>query len=127
MRITIPVPPGELIDKITILKVKLLYIQNKKQSANIKKYLNELVGIRSSTLKKSKRLALLEKQLLALNKNQWKLEDAIRRRLKKAGADKRFGELVRTMHESNNKRAAIKRAIDEHLHSEFLDEKKYAQ
>lgn len=121
-----PVPPGELIDRITILKVKLLYIKDQKKAANVKKYLTELQNIRKKTLAKSARLKTLEKELLALNKNQWELEDQIRLRLKKIGADQTLGHLVLRMHESNNKRASLKRKIDEYLKSDFLDEKKYA-
>lgn len=127
MRLHIPVPPGELIDKITILKVKLLYIKEKKKAANIQKYLKELEGIRKSMLRRTAELARLERQLLALNKRQWQIEDAIRLHLKNTGPDQKFGALVSSMHESNNRRAAIKRKIDDHLGSDFLDEKSYAK
>jgi hypothetical protein len=46
MKLHIPVPPGELLDRITILKVKLRFMSDKKKRENVKKYLQELEGIR---------------------------------------------------------------------------------
>jgi hypothetical protein len=127
MKLHIPVPPGELLDRITILKVKLRFMSDKKKRENVKKYLQELEGIRKRMLAQTARLKELEKLLYEVNKNQWKIEDAIRLHLKHTGPDKKFGTLVKSLHKSNDKRATLKRKIDTHTRSEFVDEKSYAK
>lgn len=127
MKLLIPGPPGELIDKITILKVKLLYIHDKKKTLHIKHYLAELERVRKTVLNKVGSLASLERQLFAVNKNQWNIEDAIRTHLKEKTPDKSFGRLVQNLHKSNDRRVAIKRRIDTHVGSELFDEKQYVR
>jgi predicted nucleic acid-binding Zn-ribbon protein len=112
MKLHIPVPPGELLDRITILKVKLRFMSDKKKRENVKKYLQELEGIRKRMLAQTARLKELEKLLYEVNKN---------------GPDKKFGTLVKSLHKSNDKRATLKRKIDTHTRSEFVDEKSYAK
>jgi ATPase subunit of ABC transporter with duplicated ATPase domains len=126
MKLHMPVPPGELIDRITILKVKLFFITDKKKRKNIESYLSELMEIRNMLKKQSARLRELERKLEEVNKKQWEIEDAIRTHLKKHGADKTFGALVKSLHKSNDRRVAIKRMIDKYLESEILEEKQYA-
>ena len=76
--ILIPISVGELIDKISILKIKKKKILNKVKQKNIIKELNFLEKIYESNFKKNKKLKLYEKELIEINKTLWEIEDKIR-------------------------------------------------
>ncbi|MCC7500438.1 hypothetical protein IT396_01390 [Candidatus Nomurabacteria bacterium] len=125
MKILIPSSAGDLIDRITILEIKLLYFTDHAKIANTKKHLTELKKI-YKTLPKSKALRKLHLTLFTINKRQWQLEDKVRIYLRKKEWEKaaKHSGLV---HKSNAKRIATKQKIDEHIGSTLRDEKHYAQ
>lgn len=125
MKILIPTSVGDLIDRITILEVKLLYFTDRAKIANTKKHLSELKKIHK-TLPKSKVLRELHLTLFIINKRQWALEDRARIYLRKKEWEK-AAKHAGLVHKSNAKRVAIKQKIDAHVGSTLRDEKHYAQ
>ena len=122
----IPVSLGELVDKITILEIKRSKITDEGKLRNVLRELYLLEHIWN--VSKLDR-ALVEAewlQLRAVNEGLWGIED--RKRLKEAAAsfDQEFIALARSVYFENDKRAAIKRRINEKLGSDIVEEKSYA-
>lgn len=119
MKITIPVSVGELIDKITILEIKNFLSDD----SYIQKELDELNKIKS-TLTQS----ILEYQfeLKKINEKLWKIEDKIRQKEKLQEFDNEFIELARSVYITNDKRAEIKKKINDLCNSEFKEIKIYS-
>ena len=122
----IPVSLGELVDKITILEIKRDKITDEGKLRNVLRELDLLEHIwRFSKLDRT----LIEAewlQLRTVNEGLWGIED--RKRLKEAAAsfDAEFIALARAVYFENDKRAAIKRRINEKLGSDIVEEKSYA-
>lgn len=124
MKILIPSSAGDLIDRITILEIKLLNFRDKAKIANTKKHLTELQKVRRR-LPKSRVLRELHLTLFIINKRQWKLEDKVRIYLRNEEW-KKAAKHAGLVHKSNAKRIEVKRKIDEHVGSHLRDEKHYA-
>jgi len=119
-----PISVGELIDKITILRIKVDKIPAGAARRNVGHELDRLVQIRAG-LALAADLGELEQQLLDVNLRLWKVEDDLRdlERLRDFGA--RFVELARSVYTLNDQRAALKRRINEVTSSGIVDEKSY--
>ena len=124
--ITVEISPGELIDKISILEIKMERITDQDKLVNVKLEWEALNKSRSSSLTKSATLDELTAQLKAVNTTLWAIEDDIREfeRLKNFGEE--FVKLARAIYSHNDKRARIKRSINEFLGSKLIEEKSYA-
>ena len=113
---------GELIDKITILKIK----QNKMkgdQLKNVNKELKSLEAIvRNNHLDIDKDLF---ENLKKINNSLWEIEDNIRLKEKKQEFDKDFIELARSVYIQNDKRSLIKKNINNKYNSQIIEEKSY--
>lgn len=116
MRILIPVSVGELIDKITILEIKSLFTDDE----YVAKELEELNKIKSTI---TQYILEYEIQLKKINEKLWKIEDEIRIKEKNQEFDDRFIELARSVYIINDKRAEIKRKINELTNSNFREVK----
>ena len=123
--ILIPISVGELIDKISILKIKKKKILNKVKQKNIIKELNFLEKIYESNFKKNKKLKLYEKELIEINKTLWQIEDKIRSCESKKDFNKTFISLARTVYINNDKRSLIKKKINLSTGSNIIEEKFY--
>ncbi|HUY90884.1 MAG TPA: tetratricopeptide repeat protein [Pirellulales bacterium] len=123
---TIEVAPGELLDKLTILEIKSERIADPAKLANVGAELATLVAARDRAIPDSAELAELCGQLKSVNLALWDVEDEIRlcERDKNFGA--RFVELARSVYRHNDRRAALKRQINELLGSKLIEEKDYA-
>lgn len=125
-KIHIPVSIGELVDKITILEIKRSKFTDPNKLRNVERELDQLSHIwQISELDRG----LIETewaQLRAVNEGLWHVED--RKRLKEASAsfDAEFIALARAVYFENDKRAAIKRTINEKLGSDIVEEKSYS-
>jgi Family of unknown function (DUF6165) len=119
-----PISVGELIDKITILRIKAEKIRDGAARRNVGHELERLMQIRAG-LALAADLGELEEQLLEVNLRLWKVEDDLRdlERLGDFGA--RFVELARSVYTLNDRRAALKRKISEVTSSGIVDEKSY--
>ncbi len=123
--ILVPISPGELIDKITILEIKSERIVD---AAKLQHVRTELAALRTAgqqTLEPTERLRGLTVELRAVNEALWEIEDAIRLCEREEDFGPRFIELARSVYHQNDKRAALKRQINELLGSELVEEKAY--
>ena len=119
----IDVSIGELVDKVTILSIKLKKIKNLEKLKNIRKEYEllkkpmEHIGISIN----SNEFRRLEE----INLNLWEIEDKIRIKEAKKEFDDEFIQLARSVYFKNDKRADIKRQINLKYNSELLEEKEY--
>jgi len=125
MSIKIQISPGELIDKFTILDIKLDRIKEKDKIQNIRKEHKILKRHIEKNLPQSKRLGMLTSKLKTINKNLWDIEDQIRICERKGDFKKKFITLARSVYQKNDLRSSYKREINEMLGSEILEEKSY--
>ena len=116
---------GELVDKITILKIKKEKITNKEKLVEIKKELDSLTNTFNKSIKKNINLETLTKDLENINLKLWDIEDKIRKLEKKQGFGKEFIELARNVYKFNDERAKIKLKINEALGSNIKEVKSY--
>lgn len=123
--VTIEVAPGELIDKITILQIKAERIHDEAKLHNVRFELDTLVAARDTALAASAALEELTAELKTVNEALWEIEDDIRAEERKAEFGERFIELARSVYRQNDRRAALKRRINELLGSRLIEEKSY--
>ena len=116
---------GELVDKITILKIKKEKITNKEKLIEIKKELNSLTNTFNKSIKKNINLETLIKDLKNTNLKLWDIENKKRELEKKQEFGKEFIELARNVYKSNDERAKIKLKINEALGSNIKEVKSY--
>jgi len=114
----IPVSIGELLDKITILQIKSSHSDDE----YIKKELNELVSIAKS-LNVYNLSYLVE--LKTINKILWDIEDELRLLEKRQDFSQRFIDLARSVYITNDKRAKVKKTINEETNSNYKEIKLY--
>lgn len=126
MPIKVEIAPGELIDKITILEVKLERMSDPDKLRNVRLEYDLLRQVQAAELPQSGQLELLTAQLKEINGRLWTIEDDIRdlERAKSFGAE--FVVLARAVYRTNDERAATKRQINELLNSAIREEKSYA-
>ena len=125
---TIEVSNGELIDKLTILEIKLEKVTDKKASANILnewEILNEKANLLFS-IHSSQELFKAQNDLEEINRQLWWVEDNIRENEKQGIFDKEFVELARSVYKLNDKRFKLKKTINKLTHSELHEEKLYS-
>ena len=125
MSILIPVSAGELVDKITILRVKATRIGDAAKEANVKAELALLEETAARELPPSPELEGLVAQLTEVNAALWDIEDGKRdcERRQDFGPD--FVALARRVYIDNDRRAAVKRQINTLVGSEIVEEKSY--
>ena len=116
---------GELVDKITILKIKKEKIANKEKLVEIKKELDSLTNTFNKSIKKNINLETLTKELENVNLKLWDIENKKRELEKKQGFGKEFIELARNVYKFNDERAKIKLKINEALGSNIKEVKSY--
>jgi hypothetical protein len=118
----IEVSNGEIIDKLTILQIKLERIKDAAKLKNIRKEFDELSSSASSILDTKEELY---KALYQVNCELWDIEDHIRdlERTKDFGND--FIDTARSVYFKNDKRSEIKREINIKTSSGFIEEKSY--
>ena len=117
-----PISIGELIDKITILEIKQIYMTGIKLK-NINKEMKLLKNIIQD-----KNLEInidLIKNLKKVNKKLWEIEDNIRIKERNQEFDEEFIKLARSVYIENDKRASIKKEINQKYNSDLVEEKSY--
>lgn len=125
--IQVEIAPGELIDKITILEIKLERILEEEKLANVKVELDTLAKARDQSLPKSRALKDLAKQLKTVNEQLWDIEDRIRDCERDQNFGPKFVALARSVYRSNDTRAALKREVNTLLGSHLVEEKSYSE
>jgi hypothetical protein len=126
LEVRIPVAPGELIDKITILEIKMERIRDVAKLANVRAELAELTAARERCLPDSSELAHLTSALKEVNEALWQIEDDLRECERTRDFGPRFIELARFVYQHNDRRASLKRQINEQFGSRLIEEKSYA-
>jgi hypothetical protein len=126
MMLSIPISPGELLDKISILEIKVERIADPVKQANVRSELSLLSSVQD-TLPQSSELAALAAELKAVNERLWDVEDAIRECDRRADFGAEFIRLARSVYIENDRRAALKRRVNELLGSPLIEEKSYAK
>lgn len=120
----VPISWGELVDKITILEIKLLKIFNNKSRDNIEKelkYLEEVADFKNMP----EEIKDLKLELKTVNHKLWDVEDSIRDKDLLGEFDDTFLELARSVYRLNDLRARLKKSINLNLKSELVEEKSY--
>ena len=125
MKLRIEVSPGELIDRLTILEIKLARLTSAAQLANVRRDI-ELTSLPLQSVPDSGELAALRAQLKAVNERIWDIEDAVRGHERDQSFGDAFVALARSVYRSNDERASLKRQINEFLRSDLMEEKSYA-
>ena len=122
--INAPISIGELVDKITILEIKKIKLQNSK----LENVLKELSFLRKLMEKHQIEITDdLYTQLKEINLTLWNIEDQIRIKEKNKEFDNIFIELARSVYFKNDKRAEIKKSINRLSNSEITEEKFYSK
>ena len=121
----VPVSPGELLDKITILRIKSERVQDAAKLDNIRRELALLEQTRAQSVPARAALQAEETQLLQVNRELWDIEDRIREHESRHCFDAGFIELARSVYLRNDERAAIKHRINRQLNSIIVEEKSY--
>jgi post-segregation antitoxin (ccd killing protein) len=124
--ITVEIAPGELIDKITILEIKLARITDAAKLANVRTELDTLTRARDAAIVSTPELTADAAALKRANETLWDAEDRIRDCERAKDFGPRFVELARSVYITNDERARIKRRINERLGSRLVEEKSYA-
>ena len=123
--ILVPISPGELLDKITILEIKSERIEDPDKVANVRHELGLLSQVWSDSVEEDQTISDLHRQLKAINEELWEIEDDIRDEERNDRFDERFIELARAVYVTNDKRAQAKKDVNLHLGSEIVEEKSY--
>ena len=124
--ISVEVSPGERIDKITILEIKLERIEDADKLANVKLDWETLSAARDAAIEPTEDLKRLSAELKQANERLSQKEDDIRDRERNKDFGDAFVELSRGVYKTNDKRSALKREINELLGSSLIEEKSYA-
>ncbi len=117
---------GELIDKITILRLKMKHIKDEAKLANVKKELISLCKTLDTKVPKCEKLDDLTQQLYETNQQLWDIEDDCRNKERNKEFDDEFIQITRSVYITNDKRCALKRKINTLLGSNLVEEKSYA-
>ena len=117
---------GELLDKISILEIKIEKIKDKNNREAIKKEYKILKKIQNSSIELENKIKDLFRSIKEVNLSLWKVEDKLRICEKNKDFGKKFIELAREVYFNNDKRANIKSEINKILGSNIREIKKYA-
>jgi len=123
--ILIPISPGELLDKITILQIKAERITDPVKVANVKTELEMLRKVWDGSVDADDAITALTAELKSINETLWEIEDDIRDEERNRRFGKRFVELARTVYVTNDERANAKKKVNQHLNSTIVEEKSY--
>ena len=116
---------GELLDKISILEIKLDKIKNKNSRDEIGKEYKMLKKTQNSNIETNQKIQQLFEEIKKVNLNLWNIEDKIRICEKNKDFGKEFIELARAVYSTNDARSKIKSEINDLLGSNIKEVKQY--
>jgi Tfp pilus assembly protein PilF len=122
----IEVSPGELLDRLSILEIRAGRLSDPGQLAPVRAELGALRRLRAEAVPRSDELARLEGQLRAVNERLWRVEDELRLCERAGDFGDRFVALARSVYQTNDERAALKRRVNELLGAASAEQKVYA-
>lgn len=123
--ILVPISPGELLDKITILQIKTERIEDATKVANVKIELSALTKVWSESVTEDETVTAIHDELKSVNESLWVIEDDIRDEERNKNFGEKFIELARSVYVTNDLRANAKKKLNLHLGSEIVEEKSY--
>ena len=125
MQLQVPVSVGEVLDKITILQIKLAHISDTAKRTNIQNELDALLPLVAGDAFTTDQMQALMAELKSVNEALWDIEDDIREKEAAKSFDAEFIRLARTVYKTNDKRAEIKKQINLATGSALVEEKSY--
>ena len=123
--IHVPVSPGEVLDKITILEIKSERMEDPEKVANVRIELKLLQDTWAANITNDEVIEGLHAQLKEINEALWEIEDDIRDKERVKEFDERFIELARAVYFTNDRRSEVKKKLNLHLGSQIVEEKSY--
>ncbi len=126
MSVKIEISTGELLDKITILRIKSERMDDPDKLENVHRELAVLEQAWRDCAMASEEIDQAIDGLKAINEKLWEIEDAIRDKERHGVFDQAFIDLARAVYFSNDERAAIKKRINLLTHSGLVEEKSYS-
>ena len=123
--ILVPISPGELLDKITILRIKAARMTDPTKVHNVRLELDLLEKTWRDSGAAIPEVAADEAELQRVNEALWDIEDKIRDKELAQAFDAEFIELARAVYVTNDERAAVKKRINVALGSRIVEEKSY--
>lgn len=124
-QILVPVSPGEVLDKITILEIKSERMSDPGKLKNVRRELELLTRTWSAAISEDAAVRNIHNELKSINEVLWEIEDEIRDKERMREFDEEFIKLARSVYVTNDQRAAAKKALNEHLGSDIVEEKSY--
>ena len=125
--IRVPISPGELLDKITILRIKSARMNDPAKLVNVRSELRALEETWGGSEYAKAGIGADVTALLEVNERLWVIEDHIRDKERAKAFDAEFIRLARAVYFENDERAAIKKRINLKLGSSVVEEKSYAE
>ena len=125
MQLQVPVSVGEVLDKITILQIKLSHISDVNKRVNIQNELDALLPLIAGDGFTTDEMQGLMAELKSVNEALWDIEDDIREKEAAKSFDAEFIKLARAVYVTNDKRAGIKKQINLATGSALIEEKSY--
>ena len=125
-QIQVPVSPGELLEKITILEIKSERMSDVAKLANVRLELSILNATWSASVPSDATIERIHADLKRINEALWEIEDDIRDKERAGELDEGFIALARAVYVTNDQRAAAKKELNLHLGSDIVEEKSYA-
>ena len=125
MLLNVPMSVGEVLDKITILEIKLENINDTAKLANVETELSQLRPLVAGEMFATDDMVELVAKLKSINKALWDIEDDIRIEESKGDFGARFIELARAVYVTNDQRADVKKQINLATGSTLVEEKSY--
>lgn len=126
MRIQVHVSPGEAIDKLTILRIKAARITDTDKLSHVRREAALLSAALAPLVDATPALATLSESLRAVNEQLWDLEDTVRALMRDREFGPRFVTVACAIHETNDRRAALKAEINALLQTDIAEQKSYA-
>ena len=124
-RVLSEISPGELLDKISILEIKLEKVKDKDRQKRIKNEYDILKKVQNSSIEMSDKIKDLYRSVSNVNNKLWDIEDKIRICEQNKDFGKNFIELARGVYFNNDKRAKLKNEINEILKSNIREIKQF--
>lgn len=126
-KIEVEVSAGELLDKISILEIKMERIKDETKLKNVRVELSHLINVQNRAVQFDARVKSLFQKLKETNESLWEIEDEIRAHEKAKDFGPEFIHLARMVYMKNDLRCHIKQELNEKLGSELKEEKSYTE
>jgi|TARA_B100000745_G_C20144259_1_gene392376 hypothetical protein len=126
-KILTEVSAGELLDKISILEIKIEKIKNPELKKQAKKEFETLNSNKEKSIKMTPDIEKLYLKLKETNLKLWKIEDEIRACEKNSDFKENFIKLARSVYFNNDTRSSLKLSINQKLGSNIIEVKEYTK